>query len=191
MRSPSGATRETTTPVRSPRWAAHLDAQSVEPATQDLPCVVVGPHRHDACLRSERRRPRRDVRGLPARRERRLRDRVVTGGELRVEPDDHVEEQISERADEHRTIVSWTARTGGANASAPSCTARSSARRRPSRPPAGAARCASRPARRPRASPRSRTRPATARRSRKKPKQNAVSERRPRRGRAAPARVRP
>ena len=91
------------------------------------------------------------------------RRRVVAGGEPRVEPHDHVEQQITERADQHRTIVSWTARTGAANGSAPSCTAPSlgasaavaaARRRRPMR--------AAGP--RPPASPRSRTRRASARR---------------------------
>ena len=85
--------------------AAHADAPVRELAPHDRARVVLGLHRNDPGARAERRHPGCNVRGLPARRQRRLGHGVVAGGQASVEPDDHVEEQISEGADEHRTAA--------------------------------------------------------------------------------------
>ncbi len=103
---------------------ADLDAAHAELAAEHRAGIVVRLYRDDASLRGEGGRPGRDVRGLPARSERRHGRGVVPRRQARVEPDDHVEEQIAEGADNHRRIVSWTARTSEANVCAPSCTAR-------------------------------------------------------------------
>src|SRR2546430_8301850 len=90
----------------------------------------------DGPRRADLHRPRGAVRGGAARAEPRLGPRVGPGRERLVEPDNHVEQEVSERTDPHAaepTIPPWT-RTAGAAASGRSSSAGSWARRPRSRP---------------------------------------------------------
>ena len=81
--------------------------------------------------RAELGRPRRDVRGLPAGAEPDLGVGVPAGGDRPGEPDDDVEGEVTERADEHRErdrkIRAWTEASDAAGF-APSSSEGSSAR---------------------------------------------------------------
>ena len=79
---PTGPTTSTPRPRSSPR--------------DELAGRVVAALRHEPRLGAERRRPRGDVRGLPAGADARRRDAVVVGRERLVEARDHVEEQVAE-----------------------------------------------------------------------------------------------
>ena len=76
-----------------------------ELARDELSRRVVSPFRDAARVRTELRRPRRDVRRLPARAGACRRTHVAAGSERLIEPDDHVEQNISQRRDAHGTIV--------------------------------------------------------------------------------------
>ena len=62
---------------------------------------VVGAFADEPRVRTERRRPSRDVRRLPARAGVRDRERIGAGGERLVQPNDHVEEEIAETDSSH------------------------------------------------------------------------------------------
>ncbi len=103
-----------------------LDSPPFELARDELSCGVGAPLAHEASRGSERRRPRRNVRGLAARTDRRAGGALVAGrGRSVVRLDDDVQEQVSERADEHAKMLSWS-RTGALSDSGRSCSEGSS-----------------------------------------------------------------
>ena len=81
--------------------AEDLDSAPLELRSQQPAGVVVGPFRDHPSLRAELGGPRRDVRRLPARPDLRSRRSVVAPNERPVEPDDDVQDEVTERADDH------------------------------------------------------------------------------------------
>ena len=88
---PAGSTGPTSSTPSSSRRDAASDARVVGAALADEPRAA-----------PERRDPGRDVGRLAARPEHDPRGRVGAGRERLLEPDDHVEHEVSEAADRHR-----------------------------------------------------------------------------------------
>ena len=119
--------------------AEDLDPEGRQPLAHELARLVGAGLADESRSSAELRRPGGHVRGLTAWPDADLRVRVPAGRDRRGKPDDDVEREISERADEHgerhRKIRAWT--VNGAVACEPFCSEGSSAHRRPSRPRTG------------------------------------------------------
>jgi hypothetical protein len=140
LRRDEGADR----PVAAEDRAADLDAELRQPLAHEHARVVGAGLPDEPRRRAELARPGSDVRGLAARADADLRVRVAAGRDRRSEPDDDVQREISERADEHgegdRKIRTWTAASGVAGCERSSSEG-SSAHRPPSRRSTGAVVC--------------------------------------------------
>ena len=84
----------------------HDGPDKVDPPSGDLlgsepRRTVVAALRDQPCLCAEVGRPGCDVRGLSARRHMRGRRRVVVAGGRALKPHDHVEQEVTDSADEH------------------------------------------------------------------------------------------
>ena len=113
-----------------------VDAVGCEPRADELARVVGAGLPDEACRGAQLRDPRRHVRRLPAGPDPNLRVGIPSVGNRPGEPDDDVEGQVAEGADEHRDrdrkIRPWTAPSDVVDC-APSFWEGSSARRRRSR----------------------------------------------------------
>jgi hypothetical protein len=83
------------------RRTGDLDAASLELRRDEPTRKVVAALRDRPCLRTERHRPRSDVRRLPTGGGLRGRQRVCSSGKRLAESHDHVEERIAEGYDQH------------------------------------------------------------------------------------------
>ena len=99
-RPPSGDERADR-PVATLDRADELDPERRQPSPSELPDVVVAGLPDEASRRAEHRRPCGHVRRLTARADADVGVRVATRCHGSGEPDDDVEREISERADEH------------------------------------------------------------------------------------------
>ena len=82
-------------------WSRDFNPVLRELARGELARGVGAALADEARLRTERRRPGGDVRCLTARTDARLRSAVRTRRERRVEPHDHVEQEVAERRHAH------------------------------------------------------------------------------------------
>ena len=132
-RSPSGETSEQIEPSdpRSARRPRRRSAASLARTSSPASSAPVFPMKR--ARGAQLGRPRGDVRRLPARPDADLGVRIPPVGNRPGEPDDDVERQIAERADEHRDGIvrsgQWTAPSDVAGC-APSSSEGSSVRRR-------------------------------------------------------------
>jgi len=89
-------------PARSGnRRPEELDSARSQLTLREQGTLVVPPLRHDAGVRAELGCPRGDVRSLPPGAGTRRGAGIVTAGERLLEPDDNVEEDVSQGADQH------------------------------------------------------------------------------------------
>ena len=89
---------------------ADLGAVALQRAPRSPSRLVVGELADETGLAAQLGDPRRHVRRLPAGAEPRHGVRVRAVGEGLREPDDHVQQEVSESDDHARTILPWTTR---------------------------------------------------------------------------------
>ena len=88
----------------------HVDAELLQTRGRDPAAVVVAALADEAGASAERGDPRGHVRRLPARGQHGARGRVRAGRERLLQPHDHVQQQVTEGADEGAhgaTILPW------------------------------------------------------------------------------------
>ena len=127
-----GPTMETTTPVRPSAGPGDVDAARLELRGDEPAGSVVATLRDAARLGAERAAHAATFAAWPPAPVFVVASASAPAASGSLELHDHVEQGIADRHDQHRRIVPWTA-TRSAAVSAPSSSAGSSARQRPSR----------------------------------------------------------